>query len=447
MTNEDEKDVSANAEIEGADDEEFDLSADQQEERKVITQPSEPTVKSLRDRATRGRLNIQPDFQRQFVWDAKKSSRLIESALLDIPLPVVYLAESKDGKTSVIDGQQRLTSFFLFIDNELELTGMQVYKNLNRKKFVALSEELQDKILEHPIRVTTFKKGSDEDLQFEIFERLNSGSVPLNAQELRNCVYRGRYNTLLRELSGDATYMKLMGQGNSHKRMLDVEFVLRFAAFYFQGYLNYKSPMKKFLNEEMDKRQNISDADANDLRAAFKQAVTLIDSMLGKHAFKRFYPGENKENPNGYWEKAKFNASLYDVLMWSLARADKNLVMNNLDAIREGLLDLMSDDGFIHSILYATSGKRQVEARFDKWRGVLDSILENQRKEPRCFSRELKEELYKQNPTCQICGNRIAHVDDAAVDHIEQYWRGGKTIPENARLVHRYCNSARPRND
>lgn len=447
MTNEDEKTVSANAEVEGADDEEFDLSADERGERKILTQTSEPTVQSLRDRATRGRLNIQPDFQRQFVWDAKKSSRLIESALLGIPLPVVYLAEGRDGKTSVIDGQQRLTSFFRFVDNKLELAGMQVYKNLNKKKFAALPEELQDKIMEYPVRVITFLKDSDEDLQFEIFERLNSGTVSLNAQELRNCVYRGPYNALLRDLSGDPVYKKLMGYGDSHKRMLDVEFVLRFAAFHFQGYLNYKAPMKKFLNEEMDKRQNISDADASDLRAKFKQAVTLIDSMLGEHAFKRFYPGENKENPNGYWGKAQFNASLYDVLMWSLADADKNLVMNNLDAIREGLLDLMSDDGFIHSILYATSGKRQVKARFDKWRGVLDPILENQRKEPRCFSRELKEELYEQNQTCQICGNRIAHVDDAAVDHIEQYWRGGKTIPENARLVHRYCNSARPRND
>ena len=85
--------------------------------------------------------------------------------------------------------------------------------------------------------------------------------------------------------------------------------------------------------------------------------------------------------------------------------------------------------------------------RFDKWRMVLDEILSETRKQPRLFSRELKERLYAQNAACQICGQHIVDIDDAAVDHVEQYWVGGRTIPENARLTHRYCNWARPRKD
>jgi hypothetical protein len=125
-------------------DEQDDLSG----ERKIYTEQGDPEVESLYKRFKKGRLNIQPGFQRQFVWDKVKSSRLIESALLDIPIPIVYLSEDKDGKENVIDGQQRLTAFFSFIDgkfpdhSEFKLSGLNVFTELNGKKFNQLSEEL-----------------------------------------------------------------------------------------------------------------------------------------------------------------------------------------------------------------------------------------------------------------------------------------------------------------
>jgi len=234
--------------------------------------------------------------------------------------------------------------------------------------------------------------------------------------------------------------------------MVDVELVLRFAAFYHQTYLKYKSPIKTFLNEDMRAYQNINEHDEKELRDAFKNAVTLIKSLLdddstSSRAFKRFYPGTDV-NKNGTWEQKKFNASLYDILMWTFARADKNIVMHNLDTIREAYVDLMTSDlDFIESIVRSTSSTQMVSRRFKKWSDRLDSILENQVKQERCFSRELKEALFKQDPTCTICHQKISCIDDAAVDHIEQYWSGGQTIPENARLAHRYCNCARPKND
>jgi len=168
---------------------------------------------------------------------------------------------------------------------------------------------------------------------------------------------------------------------------------------------------------------------------------------LGRNAFKRYYKG-SESNPNGYWEPKKFNASLYDILMYSLAKEDKNRVYQNLDAIQEALLYLMtSDQDFIDSIELSTSSVQAVTKRFDKWRLVLQEVIGIQNKEPRCFSHELKREMHSSNPTCEICGQRIQSVDDAALDHIEQFWRGGKTVPENARLTHRYCNWSRPRRD
>lgn len=421
--------------------------------RKIYTEQGDVEISSLLGKFQRGRLNIQPEYQRQFVWDKVKSSRLIESALLDIPLPVVYLSEEQDGKENVIDGQQRLTSFFSFVNGKLpdgsdfKLSGLKVFGELNGKRFQDLSDELQDKISYYKLRTIKFKKESDSDLQFEIFARLNTGSVPLNDQELRNCVFRGKFNNLLKELSEDADFRYLLGLTQPDKRMKDKELVLRFASFHFNTYLNYKAPIKNFLNITMEKYQDISNTDEQDLRNSFKNTIQIIKTLLDKKAFKRFYRGDEK-NKNGKWETQKFNVSLFDILMYSFARQDKNTVYQNLDRIREGYIDLMTNDQvFIESIELSTSSVKAVTNRFDKWRMLLQTILGIGTTEPRCFTYELKQELYDTNDNCAICGNKIRNIDDSAVDHIEQYWTGGKTIPSNARLTHRYCNNARPRTD
>lgn len=420
---------------------------------KIYTDKGDPEIESLHGRYKRGKLILQPDFQRHFVWDSSKSSRLIESALLDIPLPVIYLSEEKDGREYVIDGQQRLTAFFSFIDGkfpdgrDFRLSGLKVYKDLNKKNFKEIHDSLQDKIRYCKIRTITFKKESDTDLKFEIFERLNTGAVSLNDQELRNCVFRGPYNDLLKELSQDKDFMYLLNLKSPEKRMRDVELVLRFAAFYHSTYLNYKPPMRKFLNADMENYQNIDRENSDILKVAFKNAVTINKSLLDKNAFKRFYKG-NEKNPNGFWEPIKFNASLYDILMFNFANVDKNKVYQHLDSIREALVYLMtSDQEFIDSIELSTSSVQAVTKRFDKWRLTLQDIIGIAQKEERCFSLKFKEELYKKDPTCAICNNKIQNIDDAAIDHIEQYWKGGKTIPENARLTHRYCNWARPKKE
>ena len=169
--------------------------------------------------------------------------------------------------------------------------------------------------------------------------------------------------------------------------------------------------------------------------------------MLGPKAFRRFNAG-TADQINGGWEPKRFNASLYDVLMFGFANKDKNLVMRNLDAIREAYIDLMTNNAeFCESIERSTSSQQAVKKRFDLWRQRLDAILDEDSKQPRCFSLALKQKLFDANPVCAICGQQISTLDDAAVDHIEQYWRGGKTIPENARLTHRYCNCHRERNE
>ena len=422
--------------------------------RQVMADSSDPTISSLMERIADGEIDLHPSFQRGYVWDCVKASRLVESVLLKIPLPVVYLAEEADSRCSVIDGQQRLTSLYSFVRGEFPsgekfvLRGLTCFDDLNGKSFSRLPTKFQRAIKNYAIRVITFSNGGDPNLKFNVFERLNTGAVALNDQELRNCIYRGRYNELLTELAGESKFRKLLGLKAGDRRMKDIELVLRFAAFYHTPYYDYKPPIKRFLNEEMRSHCDIGEKDAKNLKSAFKNALDLVSSVFGvNQAFKRFYPGK-EGRCDGAWETKKFNASLYDILMWTFSRADKNLVMNNIDAIREAYLDLMaSDSDFIESIERSTSSSQMVERRFLKWHSVLKKILGKKRRQARCFSLELKKSLFKRNPTCAICGQRISDIDDAAVDHVRQYWCGGETISENARLVHRYCNCARSKFD
>lgn len=418
--------------------------------RKIYTDKGDPDIKTLYGNYKDGFLNLQPDFQRYFVWDMKKASRLIESILLEIPLPTIYTSQEKDGKEYIIDGQQRMTSIFSFMDGkfpddrEFRLTGLNTLDDLSGKLYTEIGETNQRQLKGYYIHKIMFKQESDPNLKFEIFERLNTGTVPLNHQELRNCVYRGKYNDFIKELANYDKFRKIFELEGPEKRMRDAQLVLRFLSFYNKTYLNYEPPIKDFLNEDMKAHKEVEDELLSDLRTVFKNAVDVIYSMLGDKAFKRFYVGKDKDY-DGYWG-TRFNASLYDILMYQFAREDKNKLYQNLDALKEALIYLMTtDNDFIRSIEISTSTEEAVTSRFDKWRATVQEIVGISKKEPRGFSNSLKKELWKKDSTCKLCGNEIKNLDDAHIDHIEQYWLGGKTIPENARLTHSYCNLSRSR--
>lgn len=428
--------------------------------QQIVTRPADPTIQSLFDMWKEGDIILQPKFQRKYVWNIAQASKLVESILLGFPLPVIYVSEDNDGKWIVIDGQQRLTSIFNFMDNtfehqngsktEFKLSSLKVLAKYNKSKFADLEKEDQRKFKNYSIRVVVILKNSGEDIKFDMFERLNRGSVGLNDMELRNCIYRGNYMDSIKEFSTDPLFRKLVGLRGNEPRMKDAELVLRFLAFSHAHYDNYSAPIKKFLNDDCEKYKKYEDKQrAVDLEG-FKSALQLTSSIFGEHAFKRFF----RDPKTGVikWEDKKFNVSLFDIYMWVFSRytsqQDKNLIMQNADLIREATMDLMiKDEIFIDSITRATSGNQQVRTRFDTYKLLVNKIVANSTKQPRCYSHAFKEQLYAQNSTCPLCGSKIMSVDDAAVDHIEQYWMGGTTTPENARLTHRYCNNHRPRTD
>jgi hypothetical protein len=405
--------------------------------RRISARSSDPTLKDLYDRYCEGDLILQPDFQRYFVWDDKKSSRLIESVLLDLPLPIIFLAEEAGGRESVVDGQQRLTALFTFLDGKWALSSLELHPELNGVHFADLPRQLRLKIRRAPIRVTTILKESDEELKFEIFERLNTGSVALNDQELRNCIYRGGYNNLLKKMAADGDFLYLLGLTQPERRMRDVELVLRFAAFYHAGDSAYRAPMRRFLNEEMAHFRHITNEEAVEMYHAFRDAVQTLREMMGQQAGRRFRRG-HEQDPNGAWEARRFNAALFDVLLGGFTRYPRREAQPHLGTLREALLWLLTEDEeFIASCEASTSSKRMVSTRFDKWLGVLRQVVGESRR-PSSVRRH-KEEILRRTQECCICGQDIKQLDDAAILGLDRFLPDESELAQELRLAHRFC--------
>jgi len=419
------------------------------ERRRVKTDRQDLPIETLHSRVNRHTINLQPDYQRYFVWNKTKASRLIESLLLDIPIPVIYVAEEPDNTFSVVDGQQRLQTICSFIEGkfpngqDFKLSGLQVMDELNKKSFKDLHIDLQNKIYNYTVRVIVIQKDSDTDVKFEMFERLNLGAEKLNDQELRNCIYRGSYNDLLKELCQNKYMLKVMNSNTFHPRMIDRQLILRFFAMWRNTHLKYKGTKKQFLNNEMEMHRNLPNKKIVEMRLVFEKSIEIAYIVFGKHAFRRYNPGGKNNNPNGNWE-SKLNVALWDTLLYSFSYYDKPQIIPIIDRIREEFLDIMTyDSKFIEYVTSTTDKPDAIKYRAEVWLKRLSSLIGINNAEPRTFSRQIKQELFKQEPTCKICGQHINDIDDAEVDHIQHYWRGGKTIPENARLTHRFCNRSR----
>lgn len=414
-------------------------------DRKIIWQPKDFTIRELHTMKSDGDLDLQPIYQRNFVIDKGKASRLIESILMDVPIPVIYLAEENNNTYSVIDGQQRLTSFISFIDGhfpgdkiEFKLTGLKILKELNKKKFIDLDKAIQTKIRTTALHTILIKKESNEDIKFEIFERLNTGSTRLNEDELRNSVYRGAYIELLKELSDDETFHRLVKKDNFKKRMIYRGMILRFLALSEKTYINYKPSIKQFCNKELRDNRNLNQNKKDEYLKRFKHSIELCKTVFGEFAFRRFSSG-NEDDKNGKWINTRINMALFDIQMCGFAIYEKNQIISRADDIREALIELMTNnEEFTRSIEIQTSDREQVTKRFKIWLDTLEGIVTKRQK--RAFSYNDKQRLFASSQTCGLCQQQILLIEDAEVDHIVPYSQGGATTLENAQLAHRYCN-------
>ena len=407
------------------------------EDKKVYTEKKDFPISTIRDMFEEGDIIPQPDYQRDYVMDDKKASRLIESILMDIPIPTVYLCEESDSTLSIIDGQQRLTSIVRYLKNEYALTGLEELSDFNRKKFSDLDKVYQRKIKNTSINSVTLKKESQE-LKYEIFARLNQGSTSLKPQELRNCVYRGSFNDMLEDIAKNNKNLAVLFVSENKRKMYQ-ENILRF--FALKNFMEYSSSIKKTLNNCMGKYQNADSQTIEESKKKFNSTIDIIKQVLGNDAFCA-YDRERKQIMN------KFSGSVYDSIVIPFAMFNNHDLMVHADEIRKAINDMKTNDTEYQDFTYASTGsKNRVIGRITKVYLLLRNIIGKDADlgVTRTFSKETKEELFHPGYICSYCGNEILSIDDAEVDHMKAFSLGGETIMENAQLLHRHCN--REKND
>ena len=218
--------------------------------RKIRTQPYDFNVKYLVDmirdneKNTSGKIYLEPEFQRNAkIWDDKTASLLIESILLNVPIPPIYVSEEEDGLWNVIDGLQRVNTFRRFLNNEFKLRGLEAFPPLNKSNYKSLNEKAKAILDSGYLRIIVITKDSNPEMKYDIFMRLNRGSVKLTEQELRNCLYRGGFNDLLKELCDNEKFLTILGLTRPHKRMADAELILRY--FTLSENFNFLMPLRQ----------------------------------------------------------------------------------------------------------------------------------------------------------------------------------------------------------
>ncbi|MEO5361314.1 MAG: DUF262 domain-containing protein [Nitrospirota bacterium] len=322
----------------------------------VLIRTENRTIYEIIRRINNDQYILNPDFQRDFVWDEDKQSKLIESVLMRIPLPVLYLAEREDGKIVVVDGLQRLTTFRNFLDNSLKLKGL-VGKNetLNTKIFDELPPKLQNRIEDTNLILYLIDSKVPEQARLDIFERVNGG-VPLTRQQMRNCIYMGKATTWLKEYAQNESFLKATGCSFDYKTMRDRECINRFCGFYLLGVEKYDN-MDGFLAETLKYMNTMVDDDLEKLSKSFIDSMENNYIVFGKYAFRKHTSSDN----NRY----KINVSLFDVYSVFLAKYEREQVITKADIIRDNFYILMKDEKFIKSITSATNDKGRVSTRFE----------------------------------------------------------------------------------
>ena len=297
-------------------------------------------IDSLVKRINNGSIFV-PDFQRGYIWKLKEASRFIESLLLGLPVPGIFLAREQDTqKLLVIDGQQRLRTLQYFYNGVFEkkkqlfsLTG--ITSQFEGKTYQSLSEEdrrrLDDSIM--PATIVKQDQPSDDDSSiYHIFERLNTGGVKLQSQEIRACIYHGKFNSLLGELNKNEAWRNIYNpkKPEADERMKDQELILRFLALHFDGE-NYKKPMKDFLNKFMGRNRDLEIYTGKQIKEVFSQTIETAYQYLEEKAFK---------------PKVKLNAAVFDAVMVGISYRLNNGSIQNGELLRSSYEALLQDPEF-----------------------------------------------------------------------------------------------------
>ena len=313
----------------------------------------------------KNQLEINPEFQRHLVWSDKQKCRFIESVLLNIPLPPIYVNEDTSGKFIIVDGLQRTTTLRDFTASEFRLKHLEVLKNLNGKSFQDLDFKLQAKIEDKQLRIYIIKPKVPISMVYDIFNRINTGGTQLNRQEIRNCIFIGKSTRLLKELSEQDFFKEAIDFGISSKRMKDREAILRFFAFHIFDYsLDYKVDMDEFLGNTMKAINQMDDEDIELLKTEFERVMRQTLDFFGKRNFR--LPTTNS--------KGRINIALMESVGKFFAHKEDDFLEKNKDKILQNYDRLLADQAFQESISLATGDRQRVRARFELVEEILGDV-------------------------------------------------------------------------
>jgi hypothetical protein len=304
-----------------------------------------------------------PDFQRRYVWSDRQASRLVESLIIQCPIPVIYLNQEKDETFSVIDGNQRLKSLKRFTSNEFALVGLTSYPELSGLKFAELDARIQRHISNRVLRCTVILKETHPQVKFDVFERLNSGAVALTRQELRHGLYFG---ALLQEATKVAESLKLAKLFGTRpdKRMKAEELVIRFWALH--GRLSqYEKPLASFITDYVESNRSPSGAVLGALVESVLVAHQRATELFGDEAFR--YSRE---------DGSRFNAAVYDAHMLACAQLTPKQYEKALSRrakIRLAYSALAESADYARIVTLATSDKAALLGRVQKVLTILKS--------------------------------------------------------------------------
>lgn len=260
---------------------------------------------------------VKPELQRKYVWDKPEASRFIESLLLGLPVPSIFLANTKDNRKLIIDGYQRVMTVFDYVTGVWQ-TDNKVFKLSNTEKinerwrglaFGELNPTDQRKIRSTTIHAIIFEQKSPADNDtslYQVFERINTGGRTLLPQEIRNCINQGKFNDLLFRLNKNLDWRELYGSKKEDSRMRDLEFILRFLALDTEFIRKHESTgaisLKKYLNNFMASKNSLKPSTISEREAKFEDVLRFVKQHIGSNAFfniagddiskirKRFYP-------------------------------------------------------------------------------------------------------------------------------------------------------------
>lgn len=349
---------------------------------RLLIAPSDWTVSTIYDLIGK-QLQLDPAYQRRNVWQAKAKSQFIESLLLGIPIPQILLASKAGQKNSflVLDGKQRLSTIKEFLDGRssdgriFKLKGLRILTSLEGMSWRDLqsNDDWADRLSNEPLRTTVLRGWENESALYEIFYRLNSGSVKLSPMELRMSLLPGEFlKFIISWTEAIGPIHHLLRKRQPDARMSDVELAIRYLAFKDQN-TQYAGDLKLFLDEFCKKKNSefLSDADQEDdtknLLLHMNEAINTGISEFGEREFCRKYSGGAYEN--------RFNRALFDVLVGALSRADvRRWTLGNSGAMKKLYEDICGQHpAFLRAVETTTKSPESTRNRFTIWYGAVEN--------------------------------------------------------------------------